>query len=127
MSSIVVAYDGSAPAARALARAAELARLYETTLVITSVTPVLVGDLTPPEPHPELLEVAAKARDEGVEVDVVQAIGEPAQAIVEVAELKGAGLIVVGTSEPSVIERVMGFSVSENVQRRAHCDVLIVH
>lgn len=127
MSSIVVAYDGSAPAERALARAAELAGLYETTLVITSVTPVLVGDLTLPEPGAELLEVAAKARDDGIEVDIVHAVGEPAQAIVEVAELKGAGLIVVGTHEPSVIERVMGFSVSENVQRRAHCDVLIVH
>lgn len=127
MSTIVVAYDGSAPARRALARGAELAGLYEAPLVITSVIPVLVGDLTLPEPDPELLEIAAQARDDGVEVEIVNAVGEPAQAIVEVAELKGAGLIVVGTNEPSVIERVMGFSVSENVQRRAHCDVLIVH
>ena len=36
-------------------------------------------------------------------------------------------MIVVGTSEPGVLSRILGLSVSQNVQRRAHCDVLIVH
>ena len=34
-------------------------------------------------------------------------------------------MIVVGTSEPGLISRLLGLSVSENVQRRAHCDVLV--
>jgi len=47
--------------------------------------------------------------------------------VVEVAEKHGAGLIVIGTREPSQVERMLGHSVSESVQRMAHCDVLIVH
>jgi nucleotide-binding universal stress UspA family protein len=38
-----------------------------------------------------------------------------------------AQLIVVGTREPSLVERLLGMSVSERVQRQARCDVLIVH
>jgi nucleotide-binding universal stress UspA family protein len=63
----------------------------------------------------------------GVPFELVEAIGDPGQAIVEVAEAKAAQLIVVGTREPSLVERLLGMSVSERVQRQAHCDVLIVH
>lgn len=127
MSSIVVAYDGSPASERALSRAAELARLYDTTLVVTSVTPVVVDATDLPDVDDGTIAAVGPLREAGTTVELTVAIGEPAQAIVEVAERRGAALIVVGTSEPSVVERVMGFSVSENVQRRARCDVLIVH
>jgi nucleotide-binding universal stress UspA family protein len=127
MSSIVVAYDGSPAASRALDRAAELARLYDTTLVVTSVTPVVVDATELPGVDEATLAAVTPHREAGTTVELATAIGEPAQAIIEIAERRGAALIVVGTSEPSVVERMMGFSVSENVQRRARCDVLIVH
>lgn len=127
MSKIVIAYDGSAASERALARAAELARLYQDTLILTSVTPVAIDPTEIPTPDAETLAAADRVRADGTTVEIVTALGEPAQAIVEVADRYGALLIVVGTSEPSVVERMMGFSVSENVQRRSRCDVLIVH
>ena len=126
MGTIVVAYDESAPSQRALERAADLARRYEDTLIVTSVIPVWIGGVDG-RPGPELRQAGSKVAALGVPFELVEAIGDPGQAIVEVAEAKDAQLIVVGTREPSLVERLLGMSVSERVQRQAHCDVLIVH
>ena len=48
--------------------------------------------------------------------------------VVEVAEEHNVDLIIVGTREPGLLERLFGGgSVSQGVARRAHRDVLIVH
>lgn len=125
MKTIVVGYDESDPADRALLRAAELARFYGAKLIVTSVVPVVIKMGKGPEPEP--IETQSRMAELGIEAELVEAIGDPAEAIVEVAEQRSADLIVVGTREPSLIERELGHSVSEHVQRRAHCDVLIVH
>lgn len=126
MKTIVVAYNESDPSERAIERAGELARLYGATLVVTSVVPVVI-EATPSESGPELRKAGSYLREQGIEAELVEAIGDPAEAIVLVAERHEADLIVVGTREPSLVERLLGHSVSEQVQRRAHCDVLIVH
>lgn len=125
MKTIVVGYNQSEPSERALDRAAELARLFGAKLLVTSVVPVLIGGDPQDGRVPE--EVRERVAKLGVEAELVDAVGDPAEAIVEVAERNGADMIVVGTREPSLIERQLGHSVSEAVQRRAHCDVLIVH
>jgi nucleotide-binding universal stress UspA family protein len=127
MKTIVVAYNESDPAERAVERAGELAALYDAKLVVTSVVPVLIDGEAPSGPAPELRKAGDYLRTKDIEAELVDAIGDPAEAIVEVAEMHDADLIVVGTREPSLIERLLGHSVSEQVQRRAHCDVLIVH
>jgi len=126
MKTIVVAYNESDPSERAVERAGELARLYGATLVVTSVVPVVI-DAVPSGSGPELRKAGNYLSEQGIEAELVEAIGDPAEAIVLVAERHEADLIVVGTREPSLIERLLGHSVSEQVQRRAHCDVLIVH
>lgn len=124
---ILLAYNDTDVSNRALDRAAQLAKLYDAKLVVTSVTPVAVGTAPSMEPGAELQKAAVRLGDQGVEPELVEALGDIASAIVEAADKHGAGLIVIGTREPSQVERMLGHSVSEGVQRMAHCDVLIVH
>jgi nucleotide-binding universal stress UspA family protein len=131
METIVVGYDDTEPAKRALTRAAELARILDARLVVTAVAPVeeaagnpdvTAGDLD----LPELAHARALLEEAGVEAEYKTALGEPADAIVEVAERTGADLIVLGTREPGVVDRLLGHSVSHGVLRKASCDVLVV-
>ena len=124
---ILLAYNDTDVSNRALERAAQLAKLYEAKLVVTSVTPTAVGEAPTMEPGPELRRAEERLRELGIEATLVEAIGDIASAVVEVGETHDAGLIVIGTREPSQVERMLGHSVSESVQRMAHCDVLIVH
>lgn len=137
MKTIVVGYDDTEPAKRALQRAAELAQAFGSTLLVTSVAPthIPIGHgstpLDPtdsPEMHADELKAAASVLDGlGVSAEYVAAVGEPADTIVELAENRNADLIVVGTRELGILQRLLGTSVSASVARHASCDVLIVH
>jgi nucleotide-binding universal stress UspA family protein len=137
MSTIVVGYDETPGSQRALERAATLAKALDAKLVVTSVTPLMISigrsggpiDPTdPPEKHAkELATARAYLEGQGIEADYQPAVGEPADAIVQLAEERGAEMIVVGSREPNLIQRLTGQSVSESVSHHAHCDVLIVH
>jgi nucleotide-binding universal stress UspA family protein len=124
---ILLAYNDTDASNRALDRAAELAKLYDAKLVVTSVKPLQIGGSSDVEPGPELGKADGRLRELGVEAEFIEAIGEISAAIVEVADTNEVGLIVIGTREPSQVERMLGHSVSEQVQRMAHCDVLICH
>ena len=137
MKTIVVGYDGTEASERALGRASDLAKAFGSSVVVTSVASVMTGtsrgggsvDPTDsPDTHDSMLDTAtSKLADLGIQAETVLGVGDPAEAIVELAEQRGADLIVVGTREPGVWERVLGHSVSASVQRHARCDVLIVH
>ena len=139
MKTIVVGYDETEPAKRALARAAELATAFGSRLIVTSVARLLVGGavargvgpidpLDEPELHREALGYAeAFLAERGIQGQYEVTLGDPAVAIVDLAAEHGADLIVVGTREPGLLQRLMGLSVSDAVEHRAHCDVLIVH
>ena len=81
----------------------------------------------PPEKHAKELETARTYLEgQGIEADYQGAIGEPSDAIVQLAEERGADMIVVG-QQHGVVHRLFGASVSDTVSHHAHCDVLIVH
>lgn len=137
MKTIVVAYDETEPAKRALARAADLTKTFGAKLVVTSVAPVgaagprgggPIDPVHPPEHHREELEHARVfLSDRGIDADFQIGVGDAADVIVALAEERDADLIVVGTREPGLIDRLFKGSVSAAVSRHAHCDVLIVH
>jgi len=137
LKTIVVGFDDTEPARRALERAADLAEAFGAKLVVTSVAPILVGatrgagpidPVDSPEEHREQLQDARELLEaRSIEVQYVPAVGEPADAIAELADDLDADLIVVGTRDPGILERLLGQSVSERVAHHAHRDVLIVH
>jgi nucleotide-binding universal stress UspA family protein len=137
MKTIVLGYDDGESSLRALRRVVQLAKESDAFVVVVSVAPALVGaghgigpadPADPPELHREQL---AHARAVLEELDIGGAyevgLGDPADLILKAADAHGADMIVVGTDEPGLVSRLLGLSVSETVQRRAHCDVLIVH
>ena len=136
---VVVGYEGDQASERALSRAAEIARSGGASLIVTSIVRPLASGAAargigpydpadPPEEHRAELEHAREllaARGVAAELDLE--VGEPADAIVALAERRGADLIVVGTHERRFLDRLLHGSVSGAVGKRAHCDVLIVH
>jgi nucleotide-binding universal stress UspA family protein len=116
---ILVGYDDSDAARRALDRAADLAG-YGSRLTVVSVER---------DEGPMLGAVLDNARtrltERHVAATYLQPGGEPADAIVEAAEEIAADLIVVGRRSGPLRRSELG-SVSAAVARRAPCEVLVV-
>jgi nucleotide-binding universal stress UspA family protein len=136
---IVVGIDDSEASKHALERAGELAQAPDVELVVTSAAAVLtgmaaahgVGPWDPADPPDEHREELAHAREylkgQNVTAEFVLGAGEPADAILDVADERSADLIIVGTREPKRLEHLLSGSVSRAVAKKAHIDVLIVH
>jgi nucleotide-binding universal stress UspA family protein len=131
---IVVGYDGSAGAKRALERAAELGRNGDPITVISVVElhastgrgPGAAGQMSAAERRQELREATEFLEGKGLEVRSVEGHGSPAQTIAEEAEESGADLIVVGTHGRGAVARAVVGSVSTKLVHDAPCDVLVV-
>ena len=137
MDTIVLGYDDTDASKRALARSVQLVKAFGSKLVVTSVAPVNTPATarsagpdpvdTPAEHAAELAAARRQLEAEGLTAQYVEVVGHPAESILSVATEHSADLIVVGTREGGLLERLLGMSVSDSVAHRAHCDVLIVH
>jgi len=132
---ILLCYDGSAEAERALARAAALARPPGTSVSVISVAEPIYG--TPPydgfadpneeKAHRRLLEEAThKLADRGISAATVERVGGVADVVAGVAREVGADLIVVGSRHRKLLRRLLLGSVSVRLVVGAPCDVLVV-
>jgi nucleotide-binding universal stress UspA family protein len=125
---IVVGYDGSEPARRALARAETLAKRNGATIVLVDVVSPTDFGVPVEEEHAAMVLEQARTylSTQGVRAEVREPIGEPARRLVETARERGVELIVVGTRSRNLIERFLLGSVGADVHHHAPCDVLVV-
>ena len=133
MLKILVAYDGSPEADRALDWAT---RLPDAVATVIGVVPTLAGsepiaDAVDPTVRPdafrdELRAAVEKLTAAGVEATAVARAGNPAQVVIETAEAGGFDLILVGTRGRHAIERFLFGSSAERVAWHATTPVLLV-
>jgi nucleotide-binding universal stress UspA family protein len=144
ISSIVVGTDGSDTAKKAVREAAELAsRLGASVDIVSAYAPVsnqrlreearqvpedLQWMVSPREDvDAKLREAEEIVKDAGVDsVSVHPREGDPADAILDVAEERGSDLIVVGNKGMSGAKRFLLGSVPNKVSHHAPCSVLII-
>ena len=141
--SIVVGTDGSDTATQAVRQATELARSVGARIELVSAyepvsdarlreeSIVVPEDLhwmvNPREDVEATLEAAAREiRAAGVEVEVFPRQGDPADAILDVAEERGSDLIVIGNKGMTGAKRFLLGSVPNKVSHHAPCSVLII-
>jgi nucleotide-binding universal stress UspA family protein len=139
--SIVVGTDGSSTAGTAVDHAIQLAREAGAKLVVVCA----YGPASSEGPEGQRLEgtdilsnpidaaltvlasTAKKASAAGVnDVDTFARQGDPADAIIDVAEEQGSDLVVVGNKGMTGARRFLLGSVPNKVSHHAPCSVLIV-
>jgi nucleotide-binding universal stress UspA family protein len=142
-SRIVVGTDGSETARQAVREATELAKQTGASLdVVSAFEPVPTSRLreerlqAPSDiehavnPQEDVNAILAEAEhdvgDAGVQVRTFARQGEPADAILDVAEEENADLIVVGNKGMTGAKRFLLGSVPNKVSHHAPCSVLII-
>jgi nucleotide-binding universal stress UspA family protein len=140
---IVVGTDGSETASKAVAHATELASTVGARMLVVSAFEPVSGVRLREESHqvpPDLQwmvnlredvdatlrEAAEQAEAAGVDVQTFARQGDPADAILDVAEEQGADLIVVGNKGMTGAKRFLLGSVPNKVSHHAPCSVLII-
>jgi nucleotide-binding universal stress UspA family protein len=130
---IVVGYDGSERALRAVEQAADLATAVGSSVhIVTAVNKEEIHEFgsssdkmylsTTQIARDQLINIAAKLQHLNVSIAAVK--GSPAQVLIKEASAIDADLIFVGNRNVQGIGRVLG-SVAEDVAHKAPCAVLI--
>jgi nucleotide-binding universal stress UspA family protein len=133
---ILVGFDGSGQAEKAVDTALALANSLDSKLLVFSVA-------RPPEPatmveldamlsdarehfEEKFTGIRQRARDLEVELETDIAVGHPIEQIVHRAEADHIDLIILGRRGTSRFEKMLVGSTSEKVLRYAHCPVMVV-
>jgi nucleotide-binding universal stress UspA family protein len=131
MEKLLLAYDGTEPARRALTMAAEMTKRFGARLSVVSVVPARPGRY-PADPWDDtalhandLIEARRLLREEGIEADLLEPIGEVPQTIERIAEQGGFDAVIVGSRGLGVIGRALQGSVSEHIAANAKTTVIV--
>lgn len=131
---ILLGYDGSASAERALDFAVETARRYGASVHVLAVArPPDLGTEIEVEPviereikHYESVLAGTADKLAGVASHTEVAVGHPAEQILRYAETHGIDHIVVGNRGRTLFERLLLGSIARQVVAHAPCNVTIV-
>ena len=134
MNKILVAYDGSESAKRALDEAAKLTPNdgFVTVVSVAEELPQFgrAAAMLVPEEHQERRRELAEAKEilkgRGIKAKTVERRGDAATMILEEAEKEGVELVVMGTRGLGSGRRWLLGSVSTKVLHHAPCNVLVV-
>jgi nucleotide-binding universal stress UspA family protein len=142
---ILLAYDGSDGARRALDRTIAEAEGLQARITVLSVERVPLdpdvprnfgtlddisdwegADLSPPpDVVSHLREAADRLGAAGIDAELTWGAGDPGQVIAETAERIGADAIVLGEHHHGHLARFFGSDVDAEVQREAGCEVIL--
>jgi nucleotide-binding universal stress UspA family protein len=130
---IIVAYDGSPAAKRALARAAMVAGERWSIVIVTVAEPdirtaageTIAEGSTSADAEAVLEEAASLLAGRGVDFWTRTERGDPAETLVSVARELDAALIVVGSRGDDFVTRALVGSVAAKLVEQAPCDVLV--
>ena len=131
MKKILLAYDGSEPARRALDLTADLAHRYGAVVSVVSVTPVHPGraPIDPWDDRPvhlgELREAQQILRDQGIEPELLSPAGDPAKTIERIAADGSFDTVIVGSRGLGAVARALQGSISEHVATHAEATVIV--
>ena len=131
---ILVAYDGSDGAKRALEQAAELGHNGASVSVVSVAEPLpqfgraaaMLGPEEDEERKRELREAKSVLAGKGIDASLVERKGDAATMIIEEADNEGVEMIVMGTRGLNTAQRWLLGSVSSKVVEHAPCNVLVV-
>ncbi|MFZ3289364.1 MAG: universal stress protein [Telluria sp.] len=132
---IVVAYDDSMQARKALERLSWWPAAALDVLIVTAVPgPALnaFGDAVSRDPEKEAeavrfqAQALASLRSRAIRAEATICTGEPHDAVLEVAARAQADLIVTGSRGRNLASRVLLGSVSTDILNQAPCPVLLV-
>src|SRR5262245_50885746 len=142
---IVVGYDDTAAAKRALERGVEEAKTSGGQLAVVSVVDLPINPegpqsfgalddsparmiplVVPPELEPLQAQVEEHLAAAGVTGDFVWAVGDPAREIVDAARDRNASLVVLGAHHHSALGRLFGTDVAAKVEHELGAGVIVV-
>ena len=136
---IIVAVDLSPHSEKTAAYAAEFAKNVGAAVTLLHVFP--------PEPSSEfgteqlyktyetgrrlkvqkLIELVEQVRQAGVKCDHDFRVGDPAEQVIQAAQVMGADLIITAAHHPGFLGRLFGLDQAPRILHRASCPVLVYH
>ncbi|MDH3766764.1 MAG: universal stress protein [Nitrosopumilus sp.] len=147
---IMVCLDGSKHSEKALSQAIQIAKKFESKIILVHVIePTAVfntmqnpavpywGSISAPllqsslnQEQEEGNKILAKnshiLEKEGISFDIVLLLGNPSEEILNFSKKKKVDFIVVGSLGKGMLSRVLLGSVSTSISQRADCTVIIV-